>query len=120
MRILFLTHHWNNNSHHSRHSGYQELVKYVALKHHCTVVTTGAEKQTTEEDGITVHYVPSPMKRDIFFARRLSISRFAKTIEHDFDLLHALYSDCGFFQQHPNLFSSAHIHRKVTKGISAL
>lgn len=109
MKILFLTHHWSSNTHHSGHSGYQELIKYFVDDHECVIVTSGAKNEVRREGNVTVHYVKPVIKKEIFFSKRFSISRYAAGIEKDFDVVHALYSDCGYFQTHKNFYSTLHI-----------
>lgn len=109
LKILYLTHHWMSNSHHASHSGYQRLI-FEASKHHdCTVVTWGDKTGIYIENGITVHYTKPLLKSEIFFSKRLAISRYAKKIQQKFDVVHALYSDCGFFQKHHNFISTFHV-----------
>ena len=109
MKILFLTQHWKENTHHSQYSGYQQLVISAAKKNECAVVTCGSSNKVQVEQGIKVYYVKPFIKRDYFFSKRFAISKFAKSIENDFDVVHALYSDCGFYQTHKNFISTFHI-----------
>lgn len=109
MKILYLTHHWLGNTHHSNYSGYQQIVNYAAEENDCTVVTWGKENVIRNENGIEVHYVKPFMKKDYFFVKRLAISKYAKKIEANYDIVHALYTDCGYFQKHPNFYSTFHI-----------
>ena len=109
MKILFLTQHWAGNTHHSNYSGYQQIVYYAAKEHDCTIVTWGKENIIKHENGIEVHYVKPFMQRDYFFVKRLTISNYAKKMEPRFDVVHTLYSDCGYFQRHSNFFSTFHI-----------
>lgn len=98
-----------SNSHHASHSGYQRLI-FEASKHHdCTVVTWGDKSGIYIENGITVHYSKPLINSEILFSKRLAISRYAKKIQQKFDVVHALYSDCGFFQKHKNFISTFHV-----------
>jgi glycosyltransferase involved in cell wall biosynthesis len=116
-KILFLTHHWKDNTHHSKYSGYQALVNYALDAYDCTVVTWGRENKVSNENGINVHYVRPLLRRDFFFSKRLAISLYAKKIENRFDVVHALYSDCGFYQSHPNFYSTIHVSPFVVKNV---
>lgn len=116
--ILFLTHHWGGNSHHSKFSGYQALINYASNSYKCSVVTWGGENLIINENGIDVHYVKPYFKKDYLFSKRLAISKYAKKIEKQFDIVHALYSDCGFYQSHPNFYSTFHVSPFVVNNIS--
>jgi glycosyltransferase involved in cell wall biosynthesis len=120
LKILFLTHHWNENTHHARNSGYQQIVINASKEYECTVVTCGIRDEARMENNIMVHYVKPIISRDYFFTRRLAISKFAHKIEGDFDVVHALYSDCGFYQTHPNLISTFHISPFLSSHISLI
>lgn len=115
MKILFLTQHWADNTHHSKFSGYQQIVYFAARENDCTVVTWGGKNEIRNENGIEVHYVKPIMQRDYFFVKRFAISRYARKIEAKYDVVHALYTDCGYFQRHPNFFSTFHISPFVEK-----
>lgn len=119
-KILFLTHHWKQNSHHSQYSGYQALVCYASKIYDCSVVTWGDENKISNEHDINVHYVKPFFKRDFFFSKRLAISKYAKKIENQFDIVHALYSDCGFYQSHPNFYSTFHVSPFVVKKVKLI
>jgi glycosyltransferase involved in cell wall biosynthesis len=109
MKILFLTHHWHNNSHHAKHSGYQQIVNEASKYHECSVVTWGHKNEVYYENGVSVYCVKPFIKRDIFFSKRLAISKFAFSIEYKFDVVHALYTDCAYYQKHKNLISTLHV-----------
>ncbi len=119
-KILFLTHHWKENSHHSKYSGYQALVYFAQDTYDCTVVTWGRENKVSCENGVNVHYVKPLMRRDFLFSKRLAISLYAKKIENQFQIVHALYSDCGFFQSHPNFYSTIHVSPFVVKNVKLI
>jgi len=95
MKILFLSHHWTTNSHHSRHSGFQRIVAFAAKHHDVTVVTWGLQDQEFGEGSVRVITVKGP-RRDFFFLRRIAISKKGSQISGQFDAVHALYSDCTF------------------------
>lgn len=114
MKILFLTHHWANNSHHASFSGYQQLVNEAKKNHECSVVTWGNSTKICDEDGVRVYYVKPIIKKDIFFSKRLAVSKFARSIENEFDVVHALYTDCAFYQKHSNLISTLHVSPQLT------
>lgn len=95
MTILFLSHHWTNNSHHSKHSGFQRIVAFAAEHHDVTLVTWGKEAADYQEGRIRVITVTGPRK-DLLFLKRIAISRKGCQIADDFDVVHSLYSDCTF------------------------
>ena len=119
-KILFLTHHWKQNSHHSKFSGYQALVHFAQKKYDCSVVTWGQEFKVCNENGVTVHYVKPLFRRDFFFSKRLSISNYAKKIQNEYDIVHALYTDCGFFQSHKNFYSTLHVTPFVVRNVKPI
>ena len=95
MRILFLSHHWTNNSHHSDHSGFQRIVAFAAEQHEVTLVTWGKEASDYREGRIRVITVTGPRK-DFLLLKRIAISRKGRQIAREFDAVHSLYSDCTF------------------------
>ena len=95
MRILYLSHHWTNNSHHSDHSGFQRIVAFAAELHEVTLVTWGKEASDYREGRIRVITVTGPRK-DFLFSKRIAISRKGRQIAGEFDAVHSLYSDCTF------------------------
>ncbi len=114
MRILFLTHHWKNNSHHSKYSGFQRLVFFISKKHDVTVLTWGSENRCyIDEEGIATILVKTS-KQDLFFLRRLKIAKCGSTIQGQYDVVHALYTDCGYYLPKHKSISSYHISNKIT------
>jgi glycosyltransferase involved in cell wall biosynthesis len=95
MKLLFLSHHWTNNSHHSLHSGFQHLVHYAAAEHEVTLVTWASREQDYREGPIRVITVQSG-RRDFLFKRRIAISRKGAALAPAFDAVHSLYEDCTF------------------------
>lgn len=95
MKLLFLSHHWSNNSHHSLHSGFQRLVRFAAETNDVTLVTWAATEQDYLEGPIRIITVKS-RRRDILFQKRMAISRKGAAIAPAFDAVHALYEDCSF------------------------
>ena len=103
MKILYLSHHWTNNSHHSKYSGFQRLVAEAAKSNEVTLVTWGAEDSKYQDElGITVITVKAAGK-DFLFKKRLDISKMGSQIAANFDVVHSLYSDCTFHLQ-PNSY----------------
>src|SRR5262245_22129581 len=97
MKILFLSHHWTNNSHHSQYSGFQRMVVHAARQHEVTLVTWDKEARSyTDEDGVRVVTVKAS-KRDFLYNKRIDISQKGRELSKDFDAVHALYEDCTFF-----------------------
>jgi glycosyltransferase involved in cell wall biosynthesis len=95
MKLLFLSHHWTSNSHHSLHSGFQRLVYYAACEHEVTLVTWASREQDYREGPIRIITVRSG-RRDFLFKRRIAISRKGATLAPAFDTVHSLYEDCTF------------------------
>jgi len=118
MKILFLAYQWSVNTHVSCYSGYQYLVRCAAKENNCTVVTWGKENRVSNENGINVHYVKPFINKDFFFSKRFAISRYAARIDKGFDVVHALHSECGYFQKHQNFFATLHVSYYIYKGKS--
>jgi len=95
MKLLFLSHHWTNNSHHSLHSGFQRLVHFAAVEHEVTVVTWASRELDYSEGPIRVITVRSG-RHDFLFKRRIAISRKGAALAPGFDAVHSLYEDCTF------------------------
>lgn len=104
MKLLFLSHHWSNNSHHSLHSGFQRLVHYAAADHEVTLVTWADGEQDYMDGPIRIITVKSG-RRDFLFKRRIAISRKAASLAPSFDAVHSLYEDCTFALP-PNRFTT--------------
>ncbi|HTR32130.1 MAG TPA: glycosyltransferase family 4 protein [Puia sp.] len=95
MKILFLSHHWSNNSHHSRHSGFQRIVQFASVDNDVTLVTWAEQEQEYMDGSIRVITVKSG-RRDFLFRKRIAISRKGAALAPAFDAIHALYEDCTF------------------------
>jgi glycosyltransferase involved in cell wall biosynthesis len=95
MKLLFLTHHWTNNSHHSAHSGFQRLVQFAAETNEVTVVTWAPQPGEYSEGPIRVITVKGG-RRDFLFSKRIAISRMGAALASRYDAVHALYEDCSF------------------------
>jgi len=109
MKILYLSHHWTNNSHHSQYSGFQRLVVHAAREHQVTLVTWGKERSRyTDEFGVDVITIKGT-KKDPFFLRRMSISLEGRRIAKDYDAIHALYDDCTFFLKKNSFTVTFHV-----------
>jgi glycosyltransferase involved in cell wall biosynthesis len=104
MKLLFLSHHWSNNSHHSLHSGFQRLVHFAAIEHEVTLVTWADRDQDYTDGPIRVVTVRGG-RRDFLFQRRIAISRKAASLAASFDAVHSLYEDCTFALP-PNRFTT--------------
>jgi glycosyltransferase involved in cell wall biosynthesis len=104
MKLLFLSHHWTNNSHHSLHSGFQRLVYYAAAENEVTLVTWGSLEQDYREGPIRIITVRSG-RRENPFKRRIAISRRGAALAPAFDAVHSLYEDCTFALP-PNSFTT--------------
>ncbi|HEY4155829.1 MAG TPA: glycosyltransferase family 4 protein [Puia sp.] len=109
MKILFLSHHWTNNSHHSKHSGFQRLVVHAAKENEVTLITWGREKaEYTDEYGIHIITIKGS-KRDFLFLKRMGISLKGRKVSENFDAVHALYSDCTFFLKKNSFAVTFHV-----------
>lgn len=108
MKILFLSHHWTNNSHHSLHSGMQRIITYAARDNQVTLVTWGAEEKEYQEDAVRVITVRASGK-DYLFARRRAISRKGREIGQQFDVVHSLFSDCTFHLPRNGFIMTLHV-----------
>ncbi|MHA4809793.1 glycosyltransferase family 4 protein, partial [Flavitalea flava] len=95
MKILFLSHHWTNNSHHSLHSGFQRIVAFAAERHEVTLVTWGNEV-ADYQDGLVRVITVTGARKDFLFSKRRAISSKGRELEGKFDVVHSLYSDCTF------------------------
>ena len=115
MKILFITHHWENNTYHSKYSGYQRLVYSFLEQHEITVLTWGEKNYEYSNSGINVIVRKTP-KRDVLYQRRLVLSWYAHKIEKNYDIIHALYCELGFFiKNNKRLITTVHVHPHVTK-----
>lgn len=114
MNILFITHHWYNNSHHSKYSGFQRLVNFTAKKHNVTVVTWGEKNENfIDENGINVIIIKPFIKNS--FIIRFIISLHARKIQESYDVVHALYSDCTYFLKKNSFIVTIHILPSIAK-----
>lgn len=104
MKILFLSHHWTNNSHHSLHSGFQRLVQFAADRHEVALVTWGDQDGEFTEGRIRVITVRGG-RNDYLFRKRIAISRKGAAMAAGFDAVHSLYDDCCFALP-PNAFTT--------------
>jgi glycosyltransferase involved in cell wall biosynthesis len=104
MKLLFLSHHWSNNSHHSLHSGFQRLVQFAAADNDVTLVTWAQQDQEYMEGRIRIVTVKSG-QRDFLFQKRIAISRKGAALAPAFDAIHSLYEDCTFALP-PNRFTT--------------
>jgi glycosyltransferase involved in cell wall biosynthesis len=95
MKLLFLSHHWSDNSHHSLHSGFQRIVQFAAADNDVTLVTWAEQEQDYMDGPIRVITVKSD-RRDFLFRKRIAISRQGAALAPAFDAIHALYEDCTF------------------------
>jgi glycosyltransferase involved in cell wall biosynthesis len=115
MKILFLSHHWTNNSHHSQYSGFQRLVFHAAKENEVTLITWGLENAAyTDVDGIHIITVKAG-KKDYLFLKRVKISLQGRKISSNFDAVHALYSDCTFFLRKNSFTVTFHILPGIAK-----
>ena len=114
MKILFLSHHWSTNSHHSKHSGFQRLVYFAAETNEVTLVTWGATEQEYMEGLVRVVTVKSG-RRDFLFQKRIAISRKGASLAPAFDAIHALYEDCTFALPKDGFTATFHVLPGVVK-----
>src|ERR1035437_1983161 len=115
MKILFITHHWENNSHHSKYSGYQRLVYFISTHHDVTVLTWGTKNFEYWVNNIKVIVKKTP-KRDQFYQRRLLLSWYARRIENNYDIIHALYCELGLLiKNNKKLITTIHVHPGIVR-----
>src|SRR3989344_4619556 len=117
MRVLLVTHHWGNNTHHSKSSGYERLAYYLNNLCDITVLTWGKKNVTVNENSIKVIYKKTP-STDFLLERRLFLSYYAYKLAKDFDLVHGLYSECSFFPCFKySVISSVHIVKELDSNL---
>src|ERR1700744_1411356 len=114
MKILFLSHHWTHNSHHSVHSGMQKIVSYAALGNDVTLVTWGPQEAEYQEGNVRVITVISSGK-DYLFSKRRAISRKGAEIAKKFDAVHSLYSDCTYHLPYKEFTMTLHVLPGIVK-----
>jgi glycosyltransferase involved in cell wall biosynthesis len=114
MKILFLSHHWTHNSHHSQHSGFKRIVSFAAESHEVTLVTWGPEDSEYREGNIRIITVKGRGK-DYLFLKRISISRKGREIAAEFDAVHALFSDCTFYLPRGQFTMTLHVLPTIGK-----
>jgi len=95
-KLLLVSHHWPVNSHHSKSSSYQRLAVYLTDKYQVEVLTAGQKTTVIKENNLTVFYLKTP-KTNFMFEKRLSLAWQAKKMVDDYDIIHCLYSDVGYF-----------------------
>lgn len=91
IKVLFVTHHWQENTHHSSRGGYQELVRHFDRNVIPTVLTCGSENSEIISQGLHVITVKIPYGERFF--KRFILKRLAAKISEKYDLIHALYDD---------------------------
>jgi glycosyltransferase involved in cell wall biosynthesis len=108
MKLLFLSHHWSGNSHHSKHSGFQRLVRFAAEKNDVTLVTWAATEQDYMDGSIRIITIRSG-RRDFLFQKRIAISRKGASLAPAFDAIHALYEDCAYSLPRERFTATFHV-----------
>jgi len=114
MKILFLSHQWINNSHHSLYSGFKRIITFAAEKNDVTLITWGKEEAEHMEGKIRVITVKGSGK-DYFFTKRMAISRRGREIAKDFDVVHSITSDSTFFLERHRFTVTFHVLPGVVK-----
>lgn len=97
MKILFITHYWHDNSHHSTSSGYERLAHYISSRHEVDILTPGKKDATMRLPNgasLITRRVPNT---NFFFEKRLFLSFHSLRLKKSYDIVHALYSDVGLF-----------------------
>jgi glycosyltransferase involved in cell wall biosynthesis len=108
MKLLFLSHHWSNNSHHSLHSGFQRLVHFAAADNDVTLITWAPQEQDYKDGPVRVITVKSG-RRDFLFQKRIAISRKGAALATAFDAVHSLYEDCTFALPPRHFITTIHV-----------
>ncbi len=114
MKILYLTHHWYNNSHHSKYSGFQRLAIFAAKRHEVTVITWGKTNKEYLDDNNVYTIELKPFINNPFFLRFM-ISFKGRQIGNKFDVIHSLYSDCAFFLKKNTFIMTIHVLPNIVK-----
>ena len=115
MKILFITYHWNTNSHHSNYSGYQRLIYYISKLHNVTVLSWGSKNIVYLQGNIKV-IIKRTTKSDYFYQKRLLLSWHAHKIEDNYDIIHALHCELGLFiKNKKRLITTVHVHPSIVK-----
>ena len=114
MKILFLSHQWTRNSHHSLYSGFKRFIHFAALEHDATLVTFGPEDAEQREDNVRVITVKGTGK-DYFFSKRMAISRKGSEIAGQFDAIHSIVSDCTYHLPEHQFTMTLHVLPSVVK-----
>jgi len=112
MKILYLTHHWYNNSHHSQYSGFQRLAVYAAKYHEVTVITWGDENKIFYDNDNIKTIIIKPFFKNSFLIRYI-ISLKGRSISNEYDVIHSLYSDCAYFLKKNTYIVTFHILPKI-------
>lgn len=97
MKILLITHHWSNTTHHSTRSGYERLAYYLALNNEVSVLTGGTENIEVKLNKNLTLITRKVPNTNFLFERRLVLSYYSLILPGNFDIVHALYSDVGLF-----------------------
>ncbi|PIN89774.1 hypothetical protein COU57_05305 [Candidatus Pacearchaeota archaeon CG10_big_fil_rev_8_21_14_0_10_32_14] len=115
LNVLFVTHHWKENSHHSIYSGYQRIVDFFPKdKIDATVLTWGDENKVYEKDGIKVIIKKVPKFARFYFKRNI-LSNEASKLSGNYDLVHALYDDVAPVKSKVKLISTFHTFKNLDK-----
>lgn len=116
LKVLFVTHHWKNNSHHSKSGGYQRLVDFMPTdKIEPTVLTWGdRDKIYYQPNGIKViiKKVPTFLR---FIKKRKILANYSATLSKDFDIVHAIYDDVAPLKTKTPLISNFHTIKDLDK-----
>lgn len=116
MRVLFVTHHWTTNSHHSKHSGYQRLVPFAATNNDVTVLTWGDEDRTERPSELANFTTVTRCTPKGSIRKRVELSRVAAKMAGDFDVVHTLYSDCGYhLAKGVKFVTTLHVHPAIVR-----
>jgi glycosyltransferase involved in cell wall biosynthesis len=115
IKILYVTHHWKNNSHHSKFGGYQRLVDYLPKKIiEPTVLTWGNENKIMYNENIRVIIKKIP-KHFKFLFKRLFLIYHSSKISKNYDLVHALYDDVAPYKSSKPLITTFHTTKELDK-----
>ena len=115
IKILFVTHHWKNNSHHSQFGGYHRMVDFISSKKIESTILTWGEKDEEYFDRntkIIVKKIPRFMR---FWFKRSILLKEASRISLDYDLVHALFDDVAPLDIDKPLISTIHTIKELDK-----
>lgn len=113
IKVLFVTHHWKENSHHSNFGGYERLVEFMPKnKVEATVITWGSKNKIEYKKEIKIITLKIPNFAKGLF-KRVILSKYASKISSNFDIIHALYDDVSPFNSKCPIVLTVHTIKEL-------